>query len=139
MQPGLLQIRVLNGPTHCEGDPTVVVGCEVSGLSVELNSNDFTFVKHGTAEAIFGRGEVKEDLLTVLLHETGHWAGIAVHLTTQRNIMSSYVEDCQCIDQAVVDQLAKPIDPAKKTGNVALLHRTHAGLEVIQGRRRSQP
>jgi hypothetical protein len=134
MQPGLLKIRVLNGPTHCTGDPTVIVGCEVGGSSVELNANEFTFVKHGTSESIFGRGGVKEDLEIVILHETGHWAGIAVHLTTERNIMSTYVEDCQCIDQAVVDQLAQPVDPAKKTGNVALLHKTHALSQAIQGR-----
>jgi hypothetical protein len=133
-QPGTLKIRVLNGPTHCEGDPKVIVGCEVGGLSVELNANEFTFAKHETSESIFGKGDVKEDLQIVILHEIGHWAGIAVHLATDRNIMSAYVEDCKCIDQAVVDQLAQPVDPATKTGNVAILHRS-AALKQVEGKR----
>src|SRR4029077_11919212 len=138
VEPGSLQIRILNGPTHCEGYPTVIVGCEVGGTSVELNASEFTFVKHKTSEPIFGRGDAKEDLEIVILHETGHWAGIGVHLTTERNIMSAYVEDCECIDQAVVDQLAQPIDPAKKAGNAALLHRTQAPSRVMRGDK-SQP
>jgi ankyrin repeat protein len=135
-QPALLQIHVLNGPTHCEGDPKIVVGCEVGGLSVELNARDFTYVKHGTSESIVGKGEIKEDLQVVILHETGHWAGIGVHLTSERNIMSVYIEDCQCIDQAVIDQLAEPIDPSKRTGNVGLLHRTHSNSKAIQRKAR---
>src|ERR1017187_586731 len=124
-----LHIRMLNGPTHCDGDPTVVVGCEVGGLTVELNGRDFTYVKHNNSESVFGKGDAKVDFQVVILHETGHWAGVAVHLRTPKNIMSEYVEDCHCIDQAVVDQLAEPYDASTRVGNIGLLHKVQASSE----------
>ncbi|WP_433969913.1 matrixin family metalloprotease [Tunturiibacter gelidiferens] len=46
------------------------------------------------------------DLQVVLLHELGHWAGIAFHPTTPKNIMYEYINYAQCIDNADVNSLA---------------------------------
>jgi hypothetical protein len=101
-----LQIKVLDGPTKC-GVSKAIVGCESSDLNVELNAQEYSFVDHKTHRLIFGKGTEKADLQVLLLHETGHWAGIYDHLNSSRNIMSPYLDECVCINQAVIDKLGR--------------------------------
>jgi hypothetical protein len=120
-----LKIRLLNGATRCSPPDKAedVVGCEVGNLEIELNARQFKYVKHGTSELVFGTGADTIDLEAVLLHEMGHWAGISQHLTSPSNIMSQYVQDCKCIDEAVIQELAKSTIVPQASGNVALLYR----------------
>lgn len=122
-KPGraLLQIKVLDGPTKCGGS-TAIIGCESSdSSSIELNAHDYQFVEHGTSKPIFGRGEDKADLQILILHETGHWAGIADHLASAKNIMSETIDDCVCINQADISQLARSTRPVRNERPFALL------------------
>jgi len=130
VQVASLQIRVLDGPTKC-GESTAIVGCESSDLNVELNAHEYSFVHHSTSEPIFGKGQYPADLQVLILHETGHWAGIYNHLTSPRNIMSAYLDDCVCIDQAVIDELGRKtlVGPAR-TKPFALLYKSSAGTNV---------
>jgi ankyrin repeat protein len=120
-----LKIRLLNGATRCSPPDKVedVVGCEVGNLEIELNATQFKYVKHGTSELVFGTGADTIDLEAVLLHEMGHWAGISQHLTSPSNIMSQYVQDCKCIDEAVIKELAKSTTVTQASGNVALRYK----------------
>jgi hypothetical protein len=120
-EPAALKIKILDRPTHCPGVAETIVGCESNDLNVELNAHDYTFVEHKTAEPIFGRGGNAADLRIVILHETGHWAGIRGHLTSVKNIMSEYLDECVCIDQAVIEQLNGSTQ-SSNTQSLALLN-----------------
>jgi hypothetical protein len=100
-----LKIKLVDGYTSCGPDDNIV-GCESNEFLLELNANRYKFVEHGTERSLFGHGTVPVDLQIVLMHELGHWVGIQQHLATPRNIMSAYLSDARCIDEAVVEALA---------------------------------
>jgi hypothetical protein len=120
-----LKIRVLNGDTKCSPayPPKLVVGCEAGNLEIEFNARRFGYITHVTSKPIFGNGADTVDLQAVLLHEMGHWAGIRGHLKSSNNIMSTYVQDCKCIDDAVIQELAKTTTAPQASEDVALLYR----------------
>jgi ankyrin repeat protein len=117
-----LQIKILDGPTKC-GSSKAIVGCESADLNIELNAHEYTFVQHGTSKPIFGMGQDTADLQVLMLHETGHWAGIYAHLTSPKNIMSAYLDECICINQAVIDQLGRSTLGVQRNRPFALLYK----------------
>jgi len=122
-----LQIKILDGPpTNC-GHSKAVVGCESSDSNIELNAHEYTFVEHNTSKLLFGIGQYTVDLQVLILHETGHWAGIYAHLTSPRNIMSAYLDECVCIDQTVIDQLGRSTLGVHRNRPFALLYKRPDG------------
>jgi hypothetical protein len=118
-----LKIKVVDGYTSCGPDDNIV-GCEANEFLMEVNAARYKFVEHGTERPLFGHGNVTVDLQVILMHELGHWVGIQQHLATPRNIMSAYLSDAHCIDEAVVQALATVTEvPAAQTHGRALFYR----------------
>jgi len=129
-----LKIKLDNGYTTCGPDDNIV-GCESNEFLLELNAARYKFVKHGTAQSLFGHGNILVDLQIVLMHELGHWVGIQKHFRTPRNIMSAYLSDAHCIDEAVVKALATATQsPINQTSSQALYYRRPDGRSSARSR-----
>jgi hypothetical protein len=108
-----LRLVVAGRPTKCEGG-VEVIACASVGNSVALNASDYTFVE-GNRE-LFGVGPEKVRLLTVLVHEVGHWFGLphVDELRTPREerhaIMEAAYVDGQCITRGELTLLDRASD-----------------------------
>ena len=130
-----LKIKLVDGYTSCGPDDNIV-GCEANEFLLEVNAARYKFIEHGTQRPLFGHGNIAVDLQVVLMHELGHWVGIQRHLATPRNIMSAYLSDAHCIDEAVVQALATATEvAAAQTHGRALFYRRPDS----QARRSSAP
>jgi ankyrin repeat protein len=105
-----MKIKLDDGYTTCGPDDNIV-GCESNEFLLEMNASRYRFVEHGTERPLLGHGSILVDLQIVLMHEFGHWVGIQQHLGTPHNIMSAYLSDALCIDEAVVQALANSTQP----------------------------
>jgi hypothetical protein len=108
-----LRLIVGGRPTKCEGGAEVIA-CATVGNAIELNAADYTFVEGNLA--LFGTGEHRVRLLTVLVHELGHWFGLphVDQLRTPREdrhaIMEAMYAEGQCITRGELTLLDRITD-----------------------------
>lgn len=103
MDPTLrLTVHVTDGPTAC-GRGVNIIGCEPDRELVELNGRDYSFGIAG-GETWIGSGPRQINLLHVILHEVGHWLGMA-HIDSEGSIMSPVLNTSRCIDDADMTEL----------------------------------
>jgi hypothetical protein len=86
--------QMQDGRTICGGNG--VIACTLSGVGIQFDVKDFSFVKDG--QTIMGNGPTTVDLLRVILHETGHWMGFQ-HVTRPGDLMSATYSAKSCLSQ----------------------------------------
>lgn len=95
-------LEILNGHTSCGGDG--IIGCGISSDRVEIDGSDYAYEFYGSH--LFGGGIKNVDLLTVLIHEVGHWVGLP-HLPGEHSIMGSRYGNIRCIDDVVIEEMQR--------------------------------
>lgn len=112
-------VKFTSQDTNCQSkDPTKVIACTDAHRGVTLNVRDFTFVIPGKNEA-FGSGKQRVELPRVMLHEVGHWLGLA-HLEQNQNIMAPVISEARCISNDNLAPLADPLNQALSLHSNAL-------------------
>jgi hypothetical protein len=109
-------IDFVNGKTACGESPNIIA-CRADTELTEFNVRDFKFVSPDASAPSMGNGEIEVDFSHVLLHEMGHWIGLA-HIDSGDSVMASSLEQSRCIDAATVEGLSRVV--ASKVGDEAL-------------------
>jgi hypothetical protein len=100
-----IRIRFRASSTSC-GDESDVIACRADRELTEYNTRDFRFSFADSTTPAIGGGSIEVDLLHVILHEMGHWIGLA-HVDSGESIMASSLEQSRCIDMATIKALVE--------------------------------
>lgn len=109
-------IDFVNGKTACGESPNIIA-CRADNELTEFNVRDFKFVSPDVFAPSIGNGKIEVDFSHALLHEMGHWIGLA-HIDSGDSVMASSLEQSRCIDAVTVEGLGKVV--ASKVGDQAL-------------------
>lgn len=90
--------------TACGSDPDVI-GCWADEELTQYNVLDYRFAAQPSGTVI-GEGPYELDLLQAVLHEMGHWIGLA-HVDATESIMASTLEHARCIDFETVKSMVR--------------------------------
>ena len=102
-----IQVRFVPGETAC-GDSKNIIACRADNELTEFNTRDYKFVFDDKSLTPIGIGRLEIDFSHALLHEMGHWIGLA-HIDIGKSIMASSLEHSRCIDASTVSKLTQTV------------------------------
>lgn len=97
-------VRFRMGDTAC-GDELNIIACRADYMLTEFNVRDYKFIIEDSSPIYIGNGTIEIDMLHAVLHEMGHWIGLA-HVDEGESIMASSLEQSRCIDRITVQKLS---------------------------------
>jgi hypothetical protein len=98
-------IRFRSSSISC-GNESDVIACHTDRELTEYNTRDFRFSFADARTPAIGTGAVELDLLHVIMHEMGHWIGLA-HVDSEESIMASSLDTSRCIDMRTIKALVE--------------------------------